>query len=544
MSNWQNDPWLSCVFADKTAIRLLFAPQRTDLETSTWPADQRRRRGAEGGFGAPVASPKEGRAHNPALVETKLCEVGYLAERKMNPLQNWKVIVAALLVNTACIAEDPTVPLAPDELPAASSQGIIGGVDETGRPEVVMLQLPAGLCSGTLIEDEVVLTAAHCVAGQVRAGNTGSGSVLFGTGFGDRDAVRIGVRDIAMHRRYSDAIGFGLPYDIAAVRLEEPAPSNIPAAVFNDRPVDPELFEGDQILAVGFGNDDGQTGTGAGLKRRAFLPIVRIFDNRIRSGNDNVNTCQGDSGGPGFLTIDGVERVAGITSSGPIGCGGVSTMNRVDSYVDDFLYEVVDAWSGPCASDGVCNETCPRTPDPDCDVCGFNGTCGEDCPQQDRDCPIAGFSGDSCEDDDDCESRLCIESPEDPRVKYCSDPCDASVEASFECENPLTRCADVQDGEGVCRFGGTTPGVLGADCNTGSQCRSGLCDIENNLCAEPCSSDTECGEGFACESVASGKVCRLPSPGGCSVTGRGPAGFAGLAMLVAAVVLARRRRRV
>jgi len=467
----------------------------------------------------------------------------------MKPPKVWKLFVAACLVPAACATD-----VAPSESPtsdivaASRTQSIIGGVLETGRPEVVLLRLQAGLCTGTLIEDEVVLTAAHCVADQVLSGNTDVGTVVFGTGFADRDAVQVGVRDIAMHRRYNiNQLGLGLPYDIAAIRLEEPAPSNVPPATFNDQPIDPELFEGELLLAVGFGNDNGQAGTGAGTKRRAFLPIARILDNRIRSGNDNVNTCQGDSGGPGFLTINGLERVAGIVSTGPVGCGGVSTMNRVDSYVDDFLYEVVDAWSGPCANDGVCNESCPRTPDPDCNVCGFDGVCGADCPAGDRDCPIVGFSGDTCEVDTDCESRLCVESPEDPRVKYCSDPCDEQIEAAFECENPLTVCADVQAGQGVCRFGGTTPGVLGADCNTGDQCRSGLCDVDNNLCVEPCASDAECGEGFECRGMngASGNVCRLPETGGCSAAGApggGPAGIAFL-LLAARVVSARRRRR-
>jgi hypothetical protein len=403
------------------------------------------------------------------------------------------------------------------DIETAEPAPIIGGIPDTGHLNVPMLQTSVGLCTGTLVSDHVVLTAAHCVEGAT------TGGVSFGEGLDDPTAESIGISGIMWHRYYdADTIGAGLPYDIALVRLKDPAPAGIDPMAMNLEPL-AESLVGGTMLAVGFGADDGPAQTGFGLKRRVLLPINSIGAMLIGMGDDTVNTCQGDSGGPGIVEFDGVEHVIGITSTGPQGCVGNSHQTRLDIYSDSFVIPIVDAWSGPCQFDGDCVTEGCRTPDPDCEPCGVDTFCSSGCPTLDLDCPVVGFPGDLCKKNDDCESRLCIEASDDPRVKYCSTLCDPSNPLEDECDPPLGECAaSSEDGE-ACQFKGPSRSAQGYDCTSGAECRSGVCDPDHGICIEQCGDGLpECGDEYSCESVGDGvKACTFPSGGcGCAAGGR------------------------
>ena len=182
----------------------------------------------------------------------------------------------------------------------------------------------AQFCSGVLIDQRWVLTAAHCVQGM------SASEIQVAVGAYDLTRFtggRTPVKSIRIHPQYSST---SLYNDIALVELGVPSPV-APIALFSGESADntPPSLLGRLVTVLGWGLADSATSWYyPEILRQVNLPVVAdstcnaIYTYPISPAQfcagyyEGKDACEGDSGGPAVVQVDGKWVHAGIVSAG------------------------------------------------------------------------------------------------------------------------------------------------------------------------------------------------------------------------------------
>ena len=200
-------------------------------------------------------------------------------------------------------------------------------------------------CSGTLIHEKWVATAAHCVEAVEEYSQYGLdiffilGDNLYNeSGWEDYDVAVNWV----MHPDYGN-LQYDLGVDLGLMELDDGFPDIEPVLLNQETPS--YEWEGFLLDYVGWGvtRDNGQD---SGIKRHTQIPyvgtgsVVGYNDDFIISYDSETNLCSGDSGGAALQYTDEGYFLVGVNSfvfsiQGSQPCvGGASGATRIDLYYD------------------------------------------------------------------------------------------------------------------------------------------------------------------------------------------------------------------
>ncbi|MFO0675266.1 MAG: trypsin-like serine protease [Polyangiaceae bacterium] len=251
---------------------------------------------------------------------------------------------------------------------------VIGGASYGGHPAVLLFNVDGhndagnydyfGTCTATLIAPDVVLTAAHCVEDYAK--NHEVGRVSNAQAPNRADASQwTKVASVDIHPAWATQQYINEGHDCAILKLERPLAGVSPIKVYRGTNTARDLAVGNAVKIIGYGNNDGNSGTGAGTKRYLDSSIHDVYDGVIGAGRTGATSCQGDSGGGLLEVIDGVEQVIGVTSFGAPKCIEQGYWTNVSKTCLDLVRKYVPDGDTP-------------PPDPTCSPKCAGKTCGDD----------------------------------------------------------------------------------------------------------------------------------------------------------------------
>lgn len=221
----------------------------------------------------------------------------------------------------------------------------------------------SGICGGVILDNQHILTAAHCMTAcvsqhltTVTIENSGVHATLGDHSIKSADGeIEVDIDKITPHEKYDACNFYANDHDIAIIKTATPFEYKFTTDGYGsvNRPCMPttsvEYRDGEMVIVSGWGVTRENLGSLSNILRFVQVPIVngsrcqetygsRVTNEHICAGfqSGGKDSCQGDSGGPLVRVVDNRYELVGIVSFG-YGCGqpgapGVYT--RVASYID------------------------------------------------------------------------------------------------------------------------------------------------------------------------------------------------------------------
>lgn len=229
------------------------------------------------------------------------------------PLPSRIVFTLLTFLSIAAITMSEEPRIIDGTLVSASQFPTVGKIEPKDKSE---------FCSGTLIAPRFVLCAAHCVNNQMPGSlMTPQDGMLFELGGKTYQSKHIYVHPTYAGNSSQQQEG---AIDLSIIELNTEIPRVIPSPLYRKVP---EV--GTILTLAGYGLlGTGASGVGSKEPPRGMIstgktPIDAVTSTFVEWNFDNVpppnqesNTAPGDSGGPQFITENGVQFVASVTSGG------------------------------------------------------------------------------------------------------------------------------------------------------------------------------------------------------------------------------------